>query len=106
MDLSKLSIEELLNLQSRIPAEIEARKEQDRQQLLKQISELASKHGYSIADILGKQPSNSAPKTRRVATIKFRNPAEFSQTWTGRGRKPTWVKEWLEKGNSIESLKV
>lgn len=26
-------------------------------------------------------------------------------TWSGRGRKPRWVEEWLEAGNSLEELK-
>ncbi|MBA4095048.1 MAG: histidinol phosphate phosphatase, partial [Candidatus Accumulibacter sp.] len=26
--------------------------------------------------------------------------------WTGRGRQPKWVKEWVEGGKSLDKLRV
>jgi DNA-binding protein H-NS len=30
---------------------------------------------------------------------KFRNPDNYSQTWTGRGLAPKWLKTLIEKGH-------
>lgn len=37
---------------------------------------------------------------------KFRNPADPSQTWAGRGRTPTWVSKHLASGKGIDELRI
>jgi DNA-binding protein H-NS len=44
----------------------------------------------------GPKGSKSAPK--------YANPADPSQTWTGRGRKPNWLIEALNEGKSLEDM--
>ena len=109
MDISKLSIKELQKLQAIIPAEIKSREAQEKQTVLKEMEELAAKRGYKLEELIGQaQGSASAKKstTRKPAKIKYRNPDQPSLTWTGRGKKPTWVTAWLNQGKSIEDLKV
>ncbi|SIO46278.1 DNA-binding protein H-NS [Bradyrhizobium erythrophlei] len=53
---------------------------------------------------------------RRVATSerrqyppvfpKFRNPDDESETWSGRGKQPRWLKHQLGSGRSIEDFKI
>lgn len=43
---------------------------------------------------------------RGAASIKYRNPKDTSQTWTGRGRKPNWLVGALKKGAKIDSFSV
>jgi len=43
-------------------------------------------------------------KTRKKVAPKYRNPADESQTWTGRGREPLWIKELVEKGAELNDL--
>ncbi len=48
-------------------------------------------------------------KTRKVTSTgvaQFRNPADATQTWTGRGRKPQWLLDWVAAGNSLDALRV
>lgn len=40
------------------------------------------------------------------ATIRYRHPTSPMQTWTGRGRAPKWVRDWIEGGNSLEGLQT
>jgi DNA-binding protein H-NS len=44
-------------------------------------------------------------KTGRVA-VRYRNPDDATQQWTGRGRQPKWIKEWLEADKSLDLLRV
>jgi len=39
-----------------------------------------------------------------VRTARYRHPDNVNQTWSGRGRKPAWVVEWLENGGSMDDL--
>jgi DNA-binding protein H-NS len=48
----------------------------------REMATLASKSGFSVAELFG--------KARGVA-IKYRNPQNASETWTGRGRRPLWL---------------
>lgn len=38
--------------------------------------------------------------------VRYRHPSDSSLTWTGRGRKPAWVQNWLDNGGSLDDLDV
>ncbi|MBO9466266.1 H-NS histone family protein [Pelagimonas phthalicica] len=61
---------------------------------------VAKEFGYSLDEIL-----NAGGKTTKGAP-KYANPADPSQTWTGRGRKPKWVVDALAKGTPVEDLEI
>lgn len=46
--------------------------------------------------------SGNAP----TAGVRYRHPDNPSLTWTGRGRKPAWVVEWLDNGGTLDQLEV
>lgn len=110
MDISGLSIQELEELQARIPAEIAKRKAGEKEQLLSELASLASKHGYSLDELVGGKRAAPAEakgkRTRKAAAVKYRHPNNGELTWSGRGLKPRWVNEWLGQGNSLDALKV
>src|SRR5947209_2095609 len=37
---------------------------------------------------------------------KYRNPAEASETWAGRGKKPRWLSAQLELGKQIDDFLI
>lgn len=68
----------------------------------KQAAESAAKeYGFSLDELLGGS-SRKGPKS----APKYANPADKSQTWTGKGRKPKWVNEALDAGKSLDDLKI
>ena len=44
--------------------------------------------------------------TRAKPQPKYRSATDPSLTWTGRGRTPRWVKEWVDSGKPIEELLI
>ncbi|QWT46020.1 H-NS histone family protein [Azospira inquinata] len=105
MDISTLSLVELQDLLQQIPAEIKKREEQDKQKVLDELKALAESRGFSL-DSLVKAKEKGKVKAVRTVKAKYRNPANPEQTWTGRGRKPQWVAEWIAGGRSIDELAV
>ncbi|GAA5171211.1 H-NS histone family protein [Viridibacterium curvum] len=110
MDLGKLSLTELKRLQARIETEIARRADSAKKDLLKKVQKLASDAGVPLSDLLGKKSGRTgrkpgAPKGRKVPP-KYRNPADTSQTWTGRGRQPAWVAAYLKSGKKIDNLLI
>lgn len=109
MNLSKLSIPDLRKLEAEVSAQIKKQEKSEIAQARIQIRTLAQNAGISLTDLLRteSQPAKSPGKSSKVKTAaKFRNPNDRTKEWTGRGRKPQWVKEWTKEGKSIELLRV
>lgn len=37
---------------------------------------------------------------------KYRHPENSDLAWTGRGRKPKWVEDWLGTGGTMEQIQI
>lgn len=61
---------------------------------------VAKEFGYSLDEILAAGGKGSK------GAAKYANPADPTQTWTGRGRKPNWVIEALQAGKSIDDMAI
>lgn len=101
MDLSNMSLGDLRNLQDQIKQEMKKREQQEVQKAREQIMAIAQSVGVPLKDLI----SASRGKTGSVA-VRYRNPNDSSQQWTGRGRQPKWVKEWVEGGKPLDKLRV
>lgn len=38
--------------------------------------------------------------------VRYRNPADPAQTWTGRGKQPKWVRDWIDAGKTLDDLQA
>ena len=99
--LEKLSYVELLDLQKQVEALIVERRAAEARAVKEQIQELAAKAGFSAGELFGGRGGK-----RGASAVKYRNPKDAGQTWTGRGRKPNWLTEAVKKGAKIESFEV
>lgn len=118
MELANLSLTELRRLQSKVDTEIRRRSDVARRDLLKRMQKMAAEEGLSLTDVLGAQATNgtekrAAPKRGRKAAAKpaasaakYRHPTNAEIGWSGRGRKPQWVLDWVAEGKSIDELAV
>lgn len=108
IDLEKMSREELIDLRDRVDAALATLAEREKDAALKAAEEAARAHGYSLSD-LGVSSAGKTRKRRRAAgpvnPPKYRHPTDPKKTWSGRGRKPDWIKEAEEKG-TLEKLAI
>ena len=105
MDISNLSLPELQSLLEIIPEEITRRKRQEKQRVLQEMEVLASAAGFSLAELF--DPKSVIPaKVKKTVAIKYRHPENSGLVWTGRGRQPKWVAEFLAAGGTIEQLAI
>ena len=103
MDLQTLSLDELKKLQNDVAVTIfnfEKRKKAD---ALAEVERVAKANGYSLKELFDGE--NVASKKTKVAP-KYANPADTSQTWTGRGRKPKWIEALLASGKSLNDAAI
>ncbi len=104
MDLSSLTVVQLRDLQQQIPVELKRREAQDKAHILSEVRAFAKARGYAIEELLGKEVKIKSA-TGKVK-VKYRHPENASLEWTGRGRQPKWVADWLTKGGALDSLTV
>lgn len=103
-DLSKYSIEELRALEVKLIDELKTRHFLSVSQAREQILHIAQNAGLSVKELIAiKTPKKSGAG---AVPMKFRNPMETTQQWSGRGRQPNWVKQWIESGKSLEEARI
>jgi DNA-binding protein H-NS len=108
MDLSNMSSADLRNLQEQVKRELKQRESQDLAEARQKIFAIAESVGVPLKDLVGGAGAGTARSGKKTGSVapRYRNPADASQQWTGRGRQPKWVKEWLDAGKDIAGLKV
>ena len=101
--LEKMSLDELQAHQREVEAAIKGYEKKRKADALAAVRATAKQHGFSLEELMGGKP---AAKSAAKGVAKYANPADASQTWTGRGRQPNWVKDALAKGKSLESMAI
>jgi len=108
MDLSNMSAVELRGLQEQIKQQLKQRESQELAQAREQIQAIADSVGVPLKELIGTAVTARAGKGGKGSTVapQFRNPSDGAQLWSGRGRQPQWVKDWLASGKTIDLLRV
>ncbi len=105
--LDAMTYAQLRDLRDRVDAAMLATQASERQELRAKMEAMAAKAGLSIADVLGGKAASGSSKLKgSKVVVKYRNPKDSTQTWTGRGRKPLWLVEALKKGQKIDTFLV
>lgn len=100
IDLNKLSLKELKDLQSQVGRAISSFEDRRKKEALAELEEKARALGFSLSELTGAPVS----RKRAPATVKYANPANRAETWSGRGRKPRWFADALASGKTPEDL--
>ncbi|MGR3270679.1 H-NS histone family protein [Thalassococcus profundi] len=100
IDLESLSKDDLKQLKTDVDKALKTIDARRKAEAKKAAEHAAKEYGFSLDELLGGsgKGSKSAPK--------YANPADRSQTWTGRGRKPNWVLDALNAGKSLDDMKI
>lgn len=104
---------------AQIEAELKEAERALKQSALNEILEKMKAHGIDkseIAESLGLTVAEPKKRKSRVekgavekkgkGVPKYRNSVDSALTWSGKGRKPGWVQEHLDKGGDLESLQI
>lgn len=102
MELSTMTMVQLRHLHDQLAQELKLRERHDLSQARDQIMAIAQQAGIPLKQLILDVPQR---RTGKVA-VRYRNPDNASEQWTGRGRQPVWVRNWVESGKAIELLRV
>lgn len=104
MEISRMSLDELRRLREEVERTVDDKYKSVVLDARKEIDKILKKHGVTIDQVIGVKYKKT--KTGALSMPKYRNPDDFSQTWTGKGRKPKWVNSYLDSGGSLEDLLI
>ncbi|QSA98230.1 H-NS family nucleoid-associated regulatory protein [Methylococcus sp. EFPC2] len=102
-NLSQLSESELAAVIENAKKALKDKQEGKRKEVIAQIRELAASINVGVEIIEGGKPASR--KGGRVP-VKYRNPANPADKWTGRGMKPKWLRELIDQGRNLEEFEV
>jgi DNA-binding protein H-NS len=107
INVDKMSLKDLVDLESKVKKAIAAARDRERSELKKKMAEMAETHGFSVSELFGgARGVRGAGKGKSIGLAKFANPENKSDTWTGRGRKPNWLVERLKKGAKLADFEI
>ena len=102
-DFNKLSEAELQAVIDNAEKALKDRQSSKRKEVIAQIKELAASIGATVDIHEGDKKSER--KTGKVAA-RYRNPADASQTWSGRGLAPKWMQELQAAGRDKAEFEI
>ena len=100
-ELENMSLDDLKKLSRDVEKAIASFEERKRKEARKALEQVAREYGLSVEEVMGGQ---KAPSRASKSPVKYRNPANPSETWSGRGRQPGWYKDALAKGKSPDDM--
>jgi len=102
IDLSKLSVTELKQLQRDAAKRIKALERKEKKKVLAKMQELAASAGVTPNEVA----AHFGGSRRGKGTPKYHNPDNPSQTWTGKGRRPGWLQALIDNGGKLEDYEI
>jgi len=111
INLEKMELEALKGLQKDVAKAIERFAARKLEKAIQAAGKVAEEHGYDLKDLVAAASRKSKRKPGGTAAStplppKYEDPDNPSNIWSGRGRRPAWVKAKLEAGKALDSLKI
>jgi DNA-binding protein H-NS len=105
-DLRSLSLDELSELVASAQKALLERKKSHQKEVIRNIQSLANSIGLSVTLHPVEQTVSRGVTKGSKAPIRYRNPRDPNQTWSGRGLQPRWLQAEIQEGHPLESFRV
>src|SRR4029078_1632377 len=97
----RMSYTDLQELELKVKKAKASAQDRTRTELRDKLEAMAAAQGFKISDLFG----GRGGKGRKVAGQQA-NPADASETWTARGRKPRWLSAKLKDGDKVDKYLI
>ena len=107
-DVSSMSLDELSILHDRITVILTSRLNAEKRLLEERLARLQPRAASDLSEKRQHRVSSDRRVRRYYPEVlpKYRNPANPSETWAGRGKQPRWLIAQLKAGKRIESFLI
>ena len=107
--LDTMDADELRQVQKRVEVLISGYQDRKRREAIAAAEQAAKEHGFKLNDLFGggkQEKGGKASGGKSSAPAKYVNPDDPQQTWSGLGRRPSWVRAALDAGRTLDDLAV
>lgn len=105
-EIGELSLAELKALEKKVVKAIASHEVKQKKAALQTLESKAKELGFSLSELTGMEKLVVRKKAAKPGVPKYKNPADATQTWTGKGRRPEWVNAALDAGKSLDDLAI
>lgn len=98
------TLEELLEQQKSLQKQIDDARAVQKEDVIKSIKAEMAKFGITAKDLGFQIKGKKSKEAEKV--VKYRNPANEEETYSGHGRQPNWLVKEIEKGKKLEDFKI
>jgi len=107
IDYLNLSPKDIKEVQERAHAAEISFQTQRKAEVRQELATLAASRGFpDILDLYPELRGKKQARKKSSVAIKFQNPDNSSDTWTGRGRKPNWLVAKIKQGDTLENFEL
>jgi DNA-binding protein H-NS len=99
INLKAMSFEALIDLRDTAESLVRKRAKSEARALQERLARLTGFVGSFL-------PSRGKSLKGRKVAPKYRNPANRSETWAGRGVRPRWLQAYLRDGHKLEEFAI
>jgi DNA-binding protein H-NS len=109
--IEEMTLQELVALKKGVDDWISTKQNEARDSFVTEMRQRAEQLGFDLGEMFGaptRQRRSAASGTgqRAPAAIKYRNPANSGETWSGRGREPKWLTREMASGRRKEDFLI
>lgn len=105
--LDRMGLDELRALRKSLDRAIASFEGRRRQEAISAAEQVAKEHGFKLAELVGGRRAGKAKSTDEGSSAgraDYVNPDNPEQVWSGRGRRPGWVRDALAAGRTLDDL--
>lgn len=109
IDLSQLTIEQLNDVIADAQRLIKSKKKAQLKTARAQLEKVAADFGYTLEELLAGKTTEAKEiivKIRKPVEVRYRNPANEAETWTGRGKQPRWLAAAIASGKNLQDFAI
>lgn len=101
--IENYSFEELQNAKTVIESKMNSLRNVEIKKAREELRAKAAQLGIEPEALLG--TGNNGTGTSSIA-VKYRDPENNANTWTGRGKQPNWLKAKLQSGSNLDDYLI
>lgn len=103
-NIENLSENELADLIANASRELEAKRNGKKRETVLKIKELAASIGMQVD--ISEAERRSASRKGATVPVKYRDPSNSKNAWTGRGMRPRWLVALLDQGRNLDEFRI
>lgn len=100
------TLEELLNQQTQLQQLIDTARAEKKEEVVKSIKADMEKFGITAKDLGFQSKGKKSKAEDKDKVVKYRNPENEKETYSGHGRQPNWLVKAIADGKKLEDFKI